>query len=172
MNKELLNIVSKFEGTVIAIDIDDKLITSLDNNSKVTKFDLLTSIPHSKKFVKGSQRPKKISNKKLRKIFKKKKTAYMICNYESIKKILNTFVRDSIYINNNKLYIFGEIEIDDVLKRYKRYNVKIDLKQKKDYLILEIDNTLSKNKRFKELGYRIVDGFNKVIEVIGDVLMN
>ena len=114
---------------------------------------------------------KKISIKKLRKIYKKKNVDYIICNFEHITNFLNSFVKDSIYINKTKLYFYGNVDKDLILKKYQRYDTKIDIKEYKDTCIIEIDNTNSKNNKIKEIKYTIVDGFNHVIEVIGDVLM-
>jgi len=172
MYKSLYNIISDMSGFVLAIGLDDKLVDRLDKNKNITKCDVLNYSP--KKFGKEKvkkEKLKKISIKKLRKIYKKKNVDYIICNFEHITNFLNSFVKDSIYINKTKLYFYGNIDKDLILKKYQRYDTKIDIKEYKDTCIIEIDNTNSKNNKIKEIKYTIVDGFNHVIEVIGDVLM-
>jgi len=171
MNKEILKIVDNFENNVLAIGTSEKITNFINSNKKVLKFDLLEKTKKGIK-IKSQNKTKKVNIKKIRKIFKKKKTDFIICEYEIIRKYLNTFVKDSVYINKNKLYIYGTHEdIEFLIKRYKRYNVKVDLKQKKDYFILSIDNTLSKNNKIKDIGYLIIDTIEKIIEFIGDLLM-
>ena len=171
MDEYLLKIVDNFSNNVLAIGTSEKITNSINNNKKVLKFDLLEKTEKGIK-IKRKNKMKKINIKKIRKIFKKKKTDFIICEYETIKKYLNTFVKDSVYINKNKLYIYGTLEdIEFLVKRYKRYNVKIDLTRKKDYFILSVDNNLSKNNKIKDFFYLIVDNFDKIIEFIGDIIM-
>ena len=172
MNRELTKIVKTFENNVLAIGTNEKLTTSINNNKKVLSFDLLEKYKKGFKSTKEQNKLKKINIKKIRKTFKKKKIDYVICEYETIKKHLNTFVKDSVYINKNKLYIYGNCEdIEFLVKRYKRYNVKIKLTEKKDYFILEVDNSKSKNNKLRDFRYLIIDTADKVIEFIGDILM-
>ena len=58
-----------------------------------------------------------------------------------------------------------------IIKRYKRYDTKIEVKKFKDSIIVEIDTTNAKNNVIKEFKYRLIDGFTKAIELIGDALM-
>ena len=112
---------------------------------------------------------KTIKIKKIRKVFKKKKIDYIICNYDEISNYLNTFVKDSIYINKGKLYFYGNIDVDLLKLKYGRYNVEINLIDKK---IIEIDTSSAKNNFFKDNYYRLVDFKDRLVEIIGDVLMN
>ena len=170
MNKELIKIISDIEGFVLAIGIDDKMANAVDKNDKIVKCDILNYF--SKKEEKGKAKKQKTINiRNIRKIYKKKKVDYIVCNYTQIQKYLKTFVKDSIYINKTKLYYFGELDEELIIKKYKRYNTKIEIKKYKNDSIIEIDNSKAKNNILKEFIYKIVDGFNNFVEVIGDILM-
>ncbi len=170
MNNELKKIIKKIDGNVLGIGLDEKLSEIIDQNDRITECNLLNSYVKGK--FKGSLFQKTIKIKKIRKIFKKKKVDYIICDYDQIKKYLNTFVKDSVYINKNKLYFFGNVDFDLINYKYQRYDTKIDVKKYKDKYIVEIDNSKAKNNFLKDNYYRVKDFKDKIIEVIGDVLMN
>lgn len=173
MYKGLYNIISNISGFVLAIGLDDKLAEKIDKNSKILKCDILNYVPNkfgeSKK--KKREKFKKISIKKLKKIYKKKNVDYIICNYSHIEKFLNTFISDSIYIGKTKIYFFGNVDKELVMKRYQRYDTTIEIKDYKKSSIVEINIEKSKNSFIKEMLYKVVDGFNNFIEFIGDILM-
>ena len=172
MYKNLYEIIASMKGSVLAIGLDEKLATKIDKNDNILKCDILNY--ESKKDIDSNGKKKKekrINIKKLRKIYKKKKIDYILCNYEHISKYLNTFIKDSIYINKIKLYFYGVVDEELIVKRYKRYNTKIEIKKFKDSIIIEIDTTNAKNNILKEFKYKLIDGFIKGIELIGDILM-
>lgn len=166
MNK-LKTIVKKLSGNVLGIGLSEDLTTLIENNNNIIECNLLNSYVKGK--FKKSFFKKTIRIKKIRKVFKKKKIDYIVCNYDEISNYLNTFVKDSIYINKGKIYFYGNIDIDLLKLKYGRYDVKINLVDKK---IIEIDTSLAKNNFFKDNYYRLVDFKNHLIEIIGDVLMN
>ena len=178
MNKELIKIIKKLSGSVLSIGLDDELNLSLENNDKIEELDEINLISKKKGSIKTNKRiklkSKKINIKKLKKIYNKKKTNYIICNYEVMKKYMRYFIKDSVYINNKLLYLYG-ISIKDtksIIKKYKRYNVLIKPIENKDYFIIEIDNTNSKNNIFKDILYFISDTLELVSDLIGDFLIN
>ena len=151
----------------MGIGLSEDLTTLIENNNNIIECNLLNSYVKGK--FKKSFFKKTIRIKKIRKVFKKKKIDYIVCNYDEISNYLNTFVKDSIYINKGKIYFYGNIDIDLLKLKYGRYDVKINLVDKK---IIEIDTSLAKNNFFKDNYYRLVDFKNHLIEIIGDVLMN
>ncbi len=195
MEKELIKIIKKFEGSVLAIGLNVDLIKRLEENMNILDLDTLNLIDnrrknkfskknldekvkelreHDEKYKIQRLKTKKINIKKLRKYYNKKKTNYLICNYEEIKRFMKYFIKDSVYINNNMLYLYG-ISLEDVktiVKKYKRYNVLIKPTIKDDYFILEIDNKESKNNKIKDFFYLIHDTIENVVEFIGDILIN
>jgi hypothetical protein len=116
---------------------------------------------------------KKIVNvKKLKKSFKKKSVDNIICNYKYISKFTKHFVSNSIYINKGTLLIYGDkCELDDLIKKYKRYNCTIELTEKDNMFLLSIDNSNSKNNKLKDIVYFIVDTFTDICNVITDILI-
>lgn len=171
MNKEIIKIIKKISGNVLAIGIDEELTSFLNDNKNITECTLLNAYKKGKTKEK-SKKGKSISIKKIRKKFKKKKIDYIICNYKDIESYINTFVKDSVFINNKKLYYFGDIDIELIKKRYSRYKTNITIKQISDKYLVEIDNSLARNNVIKERYYRIIDGFSRLIEIIGDILMS
>ena len=116
-------------------------------------------------------RRKTININKLRKKYKKKKIDYIICDYNIISPYMRKFVKNSVYINKNKLYFYGNIDTELIKNMYGRYDTKINIKEYKKNYIVEIDNTNSKNNFIKDLYYSIKDTMTYLIEVIGDILM-
>lgn len=170
--KEVIKLVEEFNGVVLAIGINEKISNAINKNKNIIKCDVLNYVSNKKEEkLARAKRLKTISIKKIRKIYKKKKVDYIICEYSQIEKYLNTFVRDSVYINSNKLFFYGEVNDELILKKYKRYTSLIKVTKKNKNCIIEIDNTNTKNNIFKEFIYKIVDGANNVIEFIGDVMM-
>lgn len=160
-------IIKKMSGNVLGVGLNQEMIDLINKNDKITECNLLNSYTRKEKKEKGIK-GKTLNIKKIKKKFKKKKVDYIICDYEVIEKYLDTFVNDSIYINKNKLYFYNITYNDNLEKKYKRYNTVIKIK--KNYL--EIDNRNSKTNFFKNIYYRIIDFTSKMIEVIGDILMN
>lgn len=176
MNKELKKIFSKLSKSVVGIGLDDELSYTLESNDNILELDII-NIEKKKKGKlnnKTKNKSRKINIKKLKKIYNKKSVEYVICNYEVIKKYFRYFISDSIYMNNNKLYLYGTSmeDIKEIKKKYKRYNTLIKVTDEKKYFIIEIDNKESKNNFFKDKLYFIVDTYNYLVDIIGDFLIN
>ena len=169
MNNELKSIISKLNGNVLGIGLNDELISIIEKNNMITECNLLDSVA---KGCFGKGHGKNIRIKKIRVIFKRKKVDYIICKYETISQYLDTFVKDSVYINKSKLYFYGKVDIDLLKKRYGRYKTDIVAKKFRNGYILEIDNSKAINHFLKDTYYRLVDFKDKLFEVIGDILMN
>lgn len=165
--KELKKIIKNLGGNVLGIGLSEDLIKEIENNDKIINCNLLN--PYIKGKKKFSLFNKTIKIKKIRKIFKKKKIDYIICNYDEINNYFNTFVKDSVYINKKKIYYFGNVDIDLVKYKYGRYDTNIIIKNKN---LVEIDNSKAKNNFLKDNYYRLKDFKDRLIELIGDILMN
>ena len=171
---KIYDITKCLSGNVLGIGVDQRIAQLLEQNDRVLNCNLLNSkIGLSAGEKQGKQ--KKISAKKLRKIFKKKNIDYIICNIEEIKKHLKTFIRDSVYINKDILYIYNipndEFK-EDLIKKYKRYNTKIEEIKDKNDTILKIDNKESKTNKIKDIKYSIIDTAISMFNIISDLLMN
>ncbi len=158
-------VIKNISGFVLAFGLDEKLITNLNNNHNIEECILLDNYTKKEKKAHGIK-GNNISIKKLRKKFKKKRVDYIICNYEVIQKYLNTFIKDSVFINKNKIYFYNVTD-HTLLKKYSRYNAQVIIN--KNYI--EIDTSNSKNNFIKDLYYSVLDFGNKMIDIIGDILM-
>ncbi|MBO5095352.1 MAG: hypothetical protein J6B98_00555 [Bacilli bacterium] len=170
MKNELKNIIKELSGNVLAIGISQELVEVIDKNEKIINCDILSNeVSKEKKF--SFFRRKTININKLRKKYKKKRIDYIICDYNIISPYIRKFVKNSVYINKNKLYFYGNIDTELIKNMYGRYDTKINIKEYKKNYIVEIDNTNSKNNFIKDLCYSIKDTITYLIEVVGDILM-
>lgn len=175
---DLKKICKEIDGNIITIGLENK--TVLDELEKNTKINNLYSMQfngkkRSKKRERGKKKSKNVSIKKIRKIFKKKRMDYTICNIEDIERFLRTFIKDSIYISKKKLYIYGNknsMDVELIEKRYKRYNVTINIIEYTKEILIEIDTTKAYNNFFKDAFYNIVDILYSIYNTIGDLLIN
>ncbi len=173
---KIYDITKCTSGNVLGIGVDEKISEILEHNNLVTNCNLLNSQTKEQKINQSKkQRLKKIRIKKIRKIFKHKKVDFIICNSEEIKKYLKTFVKDSIYINNNLLYMYNinnkELK-EEIIKKYKRYNTNIEEIKDEHTTILKIDNSKAKTNIFKDTTYLIVDTLISLFNAISDILLN
>lgn len=170
MNQEVIKIIRKLNGNLLGIGLTKEMVDAIEKNDSIVECNLLNS--YSKEEKGKRKRLKTLKIKKLPKYFKKKSIDTMICDYEVIQKYMSTFVKNSVYVNRQKLYFFGKVDEELIIHRYNRYNTTIQFINTKDGKIIVIDNTKSKNHKLREIGYRIVDGISKMIDIIGDILMN
>jgi hypothetical protein len=168
MNSELKKIINTFKGSVLGIGLDEELMDLINKNDAILDCDILSNDINTSQ-AKKSFKNKSININKIRKIYKKKKVDYIICNYDVILPYIKKFVKNSVYINKNKLYFYNISDTSLVKTRYSRYDTKI--KEYKNNSIIEIDNTNSKNNFIKDLFYSIKDSISFLIEIIGDILM-
>ena len=174
---DLKTICRKLEGTLVTIGLSYPTVESvLDKNTNITNGYILVfdGKKKGKNKTKTGKKQKKISIKKLRKTFKKKTVNTIICRYEDIEKYMRFFVRDSVYINCGKLYIYGkkdEFILDDIENYYKRYQTKIEITDYKEDFLIEVDNSKAKNNWIKDKIYRIKDTIVYYINVIGDIMI-
>ena len=173
---KIYDIAKVVSGDVLGIGVDETISEILEQNERVLNCNLLNSFSKTENSKQEKkQRLKKIRIKKIRKVFKKKKVDFIICNIDEIKKYLKTFIKDSIYINKDILYIYN-IEDEELkkelIKKYKRYNVKIEELKDNKKTILKIDNKLSKTNIFKDTFYLIIDTTIQLLNIISDILLN
>lgn len=173
---KIYDITKCTSGNVLGIGVDEKISEILEQNDLVTNCNLLNSYSKetNKKQTK-KKRLKKIRIKKLRKVFKHKKVDFIICNTEEIKKYLKTFIKDSVYINKDMLYLYNikdEELKQELIKKYKRYNTIVEEIKDENTTILKIDNKNSKTNIFKDTLYLIIDTLTQLLNIISDLLLN
>lgn len=173
---KIYDIAKVVSGNVLGIGVDETISEILDQNERVLNCNLLNSVTKTTTAEKGKkQRLKKIRIKKIRKVFKKKKVDFIVCNTEEIKKYLTTFVKDSIYINKNILYLYNIKDEElkkEIIKKYKRYNTGIEELRDKEDSIIKIDNSKAKTNFIKDSFYLIIDTLVTIFNMISDLLVS
>lgn len=174
VNSNIKKYIKNMTGTVIGVGIDNKeIIEIIEKNNKILVCDLLNSIDIDGTSNDKNNKKKKYV-KKLRKKYKKKNVNYIIVNSNEINRYLKTFVRDSIYINNTEIYYYmnKSYDIENITKRYKRYNTEIEIIKCDDGNIIKIDTSKATNDFFKDKLYFIIDTLGNIADIIGDVLVS
>ena len=115
MFKTLEEKIKELKGNVLVISLDDKLIEAFNKNDKVNLYAIWSnnsglSFKNDKK--RRTNKGKTINIKKLRKYINKKSTDYIICNMNEIIKYYKYFIKDSIYLNNDLIYLYFDKSID------------------------------------------------------------
>ncbi len=176
MDEKLLQIVKKAKGSFLNIGLtDNQLLDAIEQNDNIDTCYLLSNASLTgKKFnVIGFHRNKKINIKKIRKYFKKKSLDTVMCNYEIIKQFRRSFVPNSVYINKEMLYIYGnKDELEEISSKYKRYTSDIELIKTKDKYILKVNNKNTKNNFFKDNFYKTKDFISDSLDFITELLIN
>lgn len=177
MFNKLEEIIKKCEGNVLSVCLDEKLMDAFNNNNKITLYSVdsnKSSGLFKKKNKRKTNKGKTINIKKLRKYINKKSVDYMFCNMNEMFGYYKYFIKDSVHLNNNKLYIYAEKDIDKdlIIKNYKRYNTSIEYNEYKNGYIIIVDNTKSKTNFIKDSLYFIKDTFYNIAETIGNLLIS
>lgn len=169
INKVLISKIKEMDGSLLGFGIkDDGVLEAIEKNNKITICNLLDENSKGK----GSgKKNKKVRINNIRKVFKKKKTNHLICNYELLKKDLKTFISDSIYITKDNICFYTK-EKDELIKKYSRYNTEIEEIKCSDGYVLMINVKKAKNNKIKELYYQIIDFFIKVGDLITEMLLS
>ena len=177
MFKELEKIIKKTEGNVLTIGLDNTLLNFFDKNNKVNLYAINSNnnkglFRKSKKKI--TNKGKTINIKKLRKYINKKSINSIICTMEEIMDYYKYIIKDTIYLNNKDIYLYSNNNIDKdfIIKKYERYNVKIESTDYKNGYIIHIDNTNGKNNIIKDTFYIIKDTFYNAAEFIGNILVS
>ncbi len=177
MKQDLYNIAKCVSGRVLLIGVEDSNIFDIINsNDKVLICDSLNNFKSKKMYCDSTttSSSKVIKVKKLRKVFKKKKVDFIICNFSEIEKHMKSFLSNSIYINSNMLYIYGnknDVDTDDIIHKYKRYCKNVKIEFNKDDFIIYIDNKTTKTNKIKDKFYYAVDTVSNIRNVIADIMM-
>lgn len=176
MFNRLKEIIKKLEGNVLTIGLDDEILDSFKSNNNVNLYAISYEnnkglLPKKSK-MKKTNTGKEINIKKIRKYINKKSVDYLILNIESMYKYYKYVIKDTIYLNNNTIYVYSSNNIDKefVISRYKRYNVKIEVTDYKNGYIIKIDNKLGKTNFIKDRINIIKDTLYNIAEFIGSIL--
>ncbi len=172
IENEINNYLKKIDGKIIGIGLSEKNIKEIEKNNKIVFCDLLDTNNSNTGKEKGNI--KKLYCKDVRKKYKKKNINYIIGDISKINKYKNNFIKDSIYINKNKIIYYTD-DIDTLnlyIKRYKRYNVIINVIDCKDGKILDIDTSHAKNKYLMDKIYYVLDRLYDLVDIIGEIFVS
>ncbi len=179
--QELNEIGKNLKGSVLVIGFNDKskLVKDLKNNKHLNIVYTLTNDIKGKN-KKNKKKKKKLNGernidiKKLRKEFKKQTFDYIICEFDIITPFFRSFIKNSILVAKEKVYLYVEgmdYDHEQIFYRYERYGAKVfKTGVKEEYLFeIKVNNVkvpVSKSFRywFKDLGYDFV-------EFIGNILI-
>ena len=186
MFKKLEELIKKAKGNILTICLDEKLMNEFDKKENINLYSLTSNEQTDRIFgaiskkkkdkpkYKKNNKGKNINIKKLRKEINKKSVDYLFCNMNEMINYYKHFIKDSIYMCNNKIYVYFDKKIDKefIINKYNRYNVKIKETEFKNGYLLEIDSSKSKNKFLKDKIYFIKDTMYNIAEFIGNLLIS
>ena len=177
MFNKLEEIIKNIDGNVLSICLDDKLTELLLKNKNINLYSIDSN--NNSRMIKSknkrrTNKGKIINIKKLRKYINKKTVDYMFCNMNEMYSYYKYFIKDSVYLNRKKLFIYinKDFDKDLLIKNYKRYTNNIECNEYKNGYIITIDNSKTKNNLIKDIIYFIKDTFYNLAEAIGNLLIS
>ena len=176
MKERIISEIKSMEGNLIGIGTDDAdMLAAIENNDDIDLCYILSNGGSGNKrfklFKKG--RSKKVNIKKLSKYFRLRSIDNILCDYDTVKKYIRSFIGESIYIIRGYIYLYGNIkDLGDLDSKYKRYtdDVKI-IKNNRSFLLI-VDGSKTKINIFKNGLYKIKDFLIYVIDKVTDLLIN
>ena len=174
LKSTLKKYIKNMNGSLIGIGIKDvDLIEEIDKNNKIVMCDLLNSVSINSKNV-SKKRKKKIYIKNLKKRYKHNNIDYMIINVDEVIKMLKTFIRDTVYITDKKIYYYSKRKtiLEKIESRYHRYTKDTLITKYEDGYILKIDINGCKNNYFKDKIYYVLDTLSNIADIIADILIS
>lgn len=170
MNME--KILSSLKGKILGFGIkNEKYLKIIDKNKDIIECSLLNSIDLEKN-AKGFGRKKRILPKKLKKIYGYKNIDSIVINQKEMRLLEKKLLSKYIYLTKQTIYIYNIDDIEKVMKRYKRYKIKIEQLKNKDEIILKIDVSGSKPKKILEPIYFIYDTIVDFFDMISELLVS
>lgn len=177
MFNKLESIIKNCKGNILTVCLDQKLMEAFNSNNNISLLSIQSNnnlggnIKTKKKKLNGS---KNINIKKLRKYIKKKSVDIMFCNMNEMYEYYKHFIKDSIYLCNNTIYLYfdNNIDIEFIKKKYNRYKVIIEETKYKNGYLLKIDVSNAKNSWIKDKLYLLSDTMYNLIEIISNILVS
>lgn len=165
-------IINKLSGYIFGIDLDSNLTEYIEKNKKITDCKLLNIKKENNNITGNNSYEEFIKIKDIKKLFKKKKADYTICDICEIKKYLNTFIKDSLIITNDKIYFYGSINYDYLFleKLYKVYNLDTKITINDNEFILMVDKEKYKKSILKNIKVKVLVICNSIMSILDDLL--
>ncbi len=170
MNDALKKIIKDIKGNVLIVGINNQYV--LDAVYKNKDLIQVFSLDRTKLFSKPQKNAESVKIRKLKKRFKDG-LDYMICDVNGINIDLRRVLYNTYNIIGKEIIYYGiydEYDVDRIIKKYERYNCKVDKKMYDNSFVLRIK---VKDIKVTKLGwYKIADTFEDIIEGIGNLLMS
>ena len=176
MKDKIILEVRKMQGNLIGIGTDDELILDeIEKNDNINLCYILSNGGSGKKkfklFKKG--RSKKVNIKKLSRYFRLRSIDNILCNYNTVKKYIRSFIGESIYISNGNIYLYGDIkDLENLENKYKKFTEDIKVIKNNRSFILIVGGGKTKINIFKNTWFKIKDFFESFIDKLTDLLVN
>lgn len=176
VRKELTNIIRQSTGKLLLIGLNDKsLLRLISNSNQIVNCDILNNNHYNNETIENQgAKSKNISIKSIRKIYGRKKINNIICDYKHIDDYLKSFVKDSIYITNGSVIIYGQMTAlmrDSLVSKYKRYHIKATVIGDDNSYVVKLAIGKIKTNIIKDRYYYISDGLKELGELISDLLV-
>ncbi len=166
---KLINLIKDVTGDVILIGISfNSFLKAAKENKEISKLHLLKSIEFGDEENKSFFEKIDLPLNKIKKKYKKNKIDYIFIDYNHIKNYLKSFIKDSIYINNKKIYIVFDNE-DDLIKvsnKYKMFNSEVTYSKEGKSYLLRIDNTNVKSNKIKDKIVELKEVLNYLLDLL------
>jgi|GEM_PF-3294977 len=179
--QELNEIGKKLKGSVLVIGFDDdsKIVKDLKNNKNLNIVYTLTNNTKGKN-KKTKKKKKKLNGernidiKKLKKEFKKQTFDYIICAFDTVTPFFRSFIKNSILLAKEKIYLYVEgtdYDHEQIFYRYERYGAKVFKSGVKEEYLFEIKVNNVKVPFYKSFRYWFKDIGYDFVEFIGNILI-
>lgn len=170
MNESLNKIIKSIKGNVLLVSVNNQYV--LDAVYKNKNLIDIYNLDRTRFFSKPKKQTESVKLRKLKKRFKSG-LDYMICDVNGINIDLRRVLYNTYTIIGKEIIYYGiydEYDVDRIIKKYKRYNCKVEKKMYGDSFILRIKvNDIKVTKLFL---HKIGDTFEDIIEGIGNLLMS
>lgn len=161
-------------GKIIVIGkTPEDILKRIHSNRFIVVADALDNFSKNNQGNEKGSKNQFLAMKDFKKRYKKNNVDYIICNYEDIQEHLDKFIRDSVYVNSNKIYFYGSYNkvyqtynIHQIKKIYEDYGATYEIEHYDDYFLVTINNTKSKSSLIKNLKYRLKNLFRQFLEIL------
>lgn len=174
IDKVLLDSVKNMHGSILGFgNISQKIIDSIDKNSNIVEFTLLSGGKYANGET-GGRTSKKIPYHKIYKKFRKKNISNIIASYDDLEKYKRRFISDSLSLTKQNVIVFikdSDIDVDIIKKRYQRYHQKCEMINCRDGVVLIITKEKYRKNNIRDKVYLFLNYIEDAINFIGDLFV-
>lgn len=172
MIKTMEKIIMSLKGNVLGFGIEEvSFLKAIRKNKNIKECGLLNSIDLDK-LETGFGKNKKISVKKLKKIYGYKNIDTLIIDQKKCKYLEKKLRSSWIYLTKGTIYLYHIEDALEVIKKMKRYQVNIEKIVVEEEIILKIDVNEAKPNRLFDKLYFLIDSVSDLIDMISGFLVS